>query len=272
MAEPHWAGQAQGDGVFGQSELHRRGRVRSRAPYPALPSADSGRSPRHLGQGALAAPGVDQGPVHRETMGGKQAWRQPREDSGEKFPSHRRGQNPPAIGAEGALAPHRRIGVEPDEPSIEQVVVEFFEQPHFAGKRVDRPQQQGPQDLFRGRCQPAAARAIQPVESRPEVVCNRNRHGAHRAEGMPSRNPVCEGDGREKAGLGGVRGAHGQVDQKAVRQFWMGSEQLLLPRIRRCIRLCCCIRLCRRFRLGRILRLRSSGWIDVLCWRKVGGD
>ena len=86
---------------------------------------------------------------------------------GEKLARNLRFQQPVAVLREHGRHPHRLIDAEADEPAVEQVVVQLLHQLRLRADRVERLQQQRPQQPL-GRNRRPAGRRVDPLELRVE--------------------------------------------------------------------------------------------------------
>ena len=118
-----------------------------------------------LGPKALQArPGLDQRAVDREVLAAQEV-------PNPRVAEHRRQEfgcdlaltQPLAVGRERGRVPHRSVDPEPHEPAEQKVVVQLFHQQPLRAHRVERLQQQRPQQPL-GRDRGAAQGRVQRLE------------------------------------------------------------------------------------------------------------
>ena len=96
---------------------------------------------------------------------------------------------PFAVLGERRGIPHRVVWREPDEPAIQQIIVELFDQLAFRADAVKGLQQQRAQQLLRGNRGAAFAR-IKPPETRTQLLENGTHQVPHSPKRMRRRNPL----------------------------------------------------------------------------------
>jgi hypothetical protein len=150
-----------------------------------------GRRPFILAAEALeTGPGFQQRAIDREVFVREQARRA---RLGEDAIKERGGdvtlQQPISILAESCRRPDRVIHAEADKPPVQHAVVDLLHQEPLAAHRVERLNQQGPQQLLRGNRRPADV-GVHLRESRRQRGEYLVGHAPNRAQGMVRAYPL----------------------------------------------------------------------------------
>ena len=173
----------------------------------------------------VAGPGLDQGAVHREVLGGKQlAGPGLRQHLLEEGLGDLAFQQAIAVLGEHGHVPHRIVDVQIHEPTEEQVVLELLHQLPLGANRVKRLQQQRPQQPFRGNGVPPRRR----VEFGKQWVHRPERpvdHGADRPQRVIGGNPLLQRNIAEHRRLLSIRAAHGSSSLKSC----FGGVESIIP-------------------------------------------
>ncbi len=98
-------------------------------------------------------------------------------------------QQPVAVLREHRMIPRRIIDPQPDEPAKQQVVLELLDQHALTADRVERLQQQRPQQML-GRDRRPAGRGVQPGELGGQVPKCGVDHRPDRPQGVVGRDPL----------------------------------------------------------------------------------
>ena len=126
---------------------------------------------------------------------------------GEELARHVGLEQPVAVLREHRRHPHRIVDPEPDEPAVEQVVIELLHQLTLRADRVERLQQQRPQQPF-GRDRRTTSRRV----SRGKIAVERSQHVVHHLANQPQRmlrrHPLLKVDIGEQLPRSSIRAPH----------------------------------------------------------------
>jgi len=126
---------------------------------------------------------------------------------GEKLPGHLALQQPVAVFGEGGGIPHRILDPEPDKPAKQQVVVEPVNQLSLRADRVERLQQQGPQQPLRRDRDPPDRRIQLSELARKRLQC-RVGDLPNQSQRMVRPDPFLKIDVTEKTAANPIVAAH----------------------------------------------------------------
>ena len=177
----------------------------------------------------VTRPRLEERPIDREMLVGEQPVGL---DGGQHFGEERVGdvaiEQPVAIFRKRRRVPHRIVETQPDEPPIENVVIELLHQEPLAADAVQHLQQQGAQQLL-WRNRGPTRRRVQPIEARRQSLQRRIRHSANRPQRMVRSHAGFRGDVTEHPVVSWIIASHRYAPFRMVGRIVVRRDQLVDP-------------------------------------------
>ena len=126
-------------------------------------------------------------------------------------------EQPVAVLGEDRMVPHRVVHAQADKPAEQQVIVKLLDQLPLRAHRVERLQQQRPQNILGCDRGPPRAR-VQRVEPRAKGLQHRIRQLANRTQRMVLRNTLLQRHTTEHPILNPLVSTHTPIDESNIEQ------------------------------------------------------